>query len=74
MINTRYYDRRTMDRYLDKGLLKETELKKHMDGLKDDTDNAQWVQMDLHDAELSEDRDNGSGDNGADEEDLGDDA
>jgi hypothetical protein len=57
-----------MDRYLDKGLLKDTELKKHMDGLKDESDNAQWVQMDLHDAELSEDRD-AEGENGASDDD-----
>ncbi len=52
--NLRYLDRRTFDRYLDKGILKEADLKSHLKNLPDDTANAQWVQMDLHDAEISE--------------------
>lgn len=50
----RYLDRRTCDRYMEKGLLKRTELESHLKGLPDDSANAQYVQMDLHDAEISE--------------------
>lgn len=47
-------DRRTYDRYMEKGLLNKKEIEAHMKGLPDDTANAQYVQMDLHDAEISE--------------------
>lgn len=54
-INKRHVDRRTVDRYMEKGLIKEAELNTYLKGLPDDAANAQWVQMDLHDAEFSED-------------------
>ena len=64
-INTRYFDRRTTDRYLEKGAIKEKELESYMKNLPDETNNAQWVQMDLHDAEL------GENDSGEDAEESG---
>jgi hypothetical protein len=57
-INTRYFDRRTTDRYVEKGLLKETELNSHLKNLPDEEKNAQYVQMDLHDAEITEEGNN----------------
>lgn len=59
IINKRFFDRRTTDRYLEKGLMKADDLAKHVKGLPDEANNAQYVQMDLHDAEISEE-DNGS--------------
>jgi hypothetical protein len=51
---SRLYDRRVMDRYRDKGLLTKDEYEKYIKNLPDDAANAQWVQMDIHDAELTE--------------------
>ncbi len=53
-INTRYYDRRTTDRYVEKGALKDKDVESYLKNLPDETNNAQWVQMDLHDAELGD--------------------
>jgi hypothetical protein len=52
--NPRHYDRRVLDRYVEKGLIKEGEYQDHLKNLPDESSNAQWVQMDLHDAEISE--------------------
>ena len=54
-INSKYLDRRAYDRYIEKGLLKDNEFKAHLKNLPDETSNAQWVEMDLHDAEIGED-------------------
>ena len=64
-INRRFLDRRTQDRYIEKGLLKDADLKAHLKSLPDDANNAQYVQMDLHDAEISEDSDLGGDEEGA---------
>mgnify|MGYP006291135351 CR=1 FL=1 len=40
---------------MEKGLIKETEFNTYLKALPDDAANAQWVQMDLTDAEFSED-------------------
>lgn len=53
-IDKRHVDRRTVDRYKEKGLLKEADYQSYLKGLPDDAANAQWVQMDLHDTEISE--------------------
>jgi len=66
-INRRYLDRRTQDRYVEKGLLKDADLKAYMKALPDEAANAQYVQMDLHDAEISEDE-NMNEEDGAEEE------
>lgn len=52
-INKRPFDRRVTDRYLEKGQIKDSEVNSHMKGLPDDANNAQYVQMDLHDAEIT---------------------
>jgi hypothetical protein len=57
--NNKGYDRRTVDRYVDKGLIKATEYQSFLKALPDDAANAQWVQMDMEDAEVSS-RSNGS--------------
>ena len=54
-INKRPYDRRVSDRYVEKGVIKESDLAAHLKGLPDDSANAQYVQMDLHDAEMTGD-------------------
>ncbi len=59
------YDKRTFQRYVDKGLIKDGELKSHFSALPDESNNAQWVQIDLHDAELSDGMGEESGDGAA---------
>lgn len=52
--NRKIYDRRVVDRYVEKGVLKANDFQSYMKGLADETNNAQWVQLDLHDAEISD--------------------
>lgn len=47
-------DRRTLDRYVAKGLVKQSEIDSHVKALPDDTANAQWVTIDLDEAEVGE--------------------
>ena len=47
------YDRRTVDRYVEKGLLKATDYQSFLKSLPDDAENAQWVQLDMDDSEIS---------------------
>lgn len=56
LINRRPFDQRTADRYKEKGLLKDADYKAHLKSLPDETENAQWVEMDLHDAELGSEK------------------
>ena len=58
----RYRDRRTMDRYVEKGIVKTTETEAYMKALPDETNNAVYVQMDLHDEISGEDSDHHSED------------
>ena len=53
-LERKYLDRRTLDRYREKGLLKKEDYEAYLKNLPDDSANAQWVQMDIHDAELGE--------------------
>lgn len=48
------YDRRVMERYVEKGVMKPADFQAYLKGLNDETNNAQWVQLDLHDAEISD--------------------
>lgn len=66
-IKSRYLDRRTMDRYIEKGLISADEVKSYIKSLPDEAANAQYVQMDLHDAEISEDSDLGIDEDGEEE-------
>ena len=51
------YDRRTMDRYVEKGMLKGPEAQSYLKSLPDETNNAQWVQMDINDTEMGNEND-----------------
>ena len=48
------YDRRTFDRYLEKGIVKRADWENYLKTLPDESDNAQWVQMDLEETELAQ--------------------
>ena len=52
---SKFFDRRTVDRYIEKGTVKDADFRDRLKSLPDDSANAQWVQMDLHDAEISDD-------------------
>ena len=52
--NSKMFDRRTLDRYLERGDLKKTAFDAHLKGLPDCADQAQYVQMDLYEAEMSD--------------------
>lgn len=53
-VTRKHFDRRVVDRYVDKNMITRDQLAAHMKALPDDTDAATWVQMDLHDTELGE--------------------
>jgi hypothetical protein len=48
-------DKRTVDRYVEKGQIKKSELESHLKALPDDTANADWVEMDLEEEEIGHD-------------------
>lgn len=50
----KHYDKRTYDRYLEKGIVKKTDFDSHLKNLPDESQNAQWVQMDMDEAELTD--------------------
>lgn len=58
-MESKYLDKRVADRYIAKGLLKKDEFEKHMKNLPDSETEGVWVQMDLHDTEVTEDSDLG---------------
>lgn len=58
----KHLDKRVTDRYLSKGLLKKEEFEKHLKQLPDSESAGLWVQMDLHDTEVSGDGDLDDGD------------
>jgi hypothetical protein len=62
--NSKMYDKRTVDRYVERGDLKREGVESYLKNLPDSGDQAQWVQMDLYEAEMSE----GSGADDQDEE------
>lgn len=57
--NKHHYDKRIVDRYVAKGLVKGNELESYMKALPDETANAQFVELDLHDTDLSDDGNSG---------------
>lgn len=61
-INKRPFDRRVVDRYLEKGLIKDSDYASFLKNLPDDAEKAEWVQMDLHDAEMTEEGTDGVSD------------
>jgi hypothetical protein len=48
------YDRRVVERYVKAGKISDSDLKSYMKSLPDESANADWVQLDLLDAEVSE--------------------
>jgi hypothetical protein len=59
-------DSRVMERYLRDGGISQEQYDAHMKNLPDDTNNAQWVQLDLHDAELGDSSGSGEGSHSTD--------
>lgn len=47
-------DRRVIDRYVEKGVMSASEQQSYLKSLPDETQNADWVHLDLHDAEISD--------------------
>ncbi len=63
---SKFFDRRVVERYVQKDIVKPGEFQEHMKNLPDDTANAVYVQLDLHDTEL--------GDSGADQSEANEDS
>ena len=57
-------DRRTVDRYMDKGIIKKADYDAYLKSLPDDTANATLVQMDVEETEITSRGTNGSHDSG----------
>ncbi|MBM4316285.1 MAG: hypothetical protein FJ116_02255 [Deltaproteobacteria bacterium] len=51
--NYQKMDVRTYSRYVEKGLLKDADVRSHLKGLIDDTDNAVWVDVTAEEVEVS---------------------
>ena len=51
------YDKRTMNRYVDKKTLDTKEVEGYLKNLPDEANNAEWIQADVHDTFLGEDGD-----------------
>lgn len=49
----KFFDSRTYDRYLKKGAITQKEYDSFLKALPDEESNASWVQMDLHETEIS---------------------
>ncbi len=56
----RYFDSRVSDRYVKKGIVTKKDMEAYVKALPDDEANSTFVQMDLHDTELSSDDDDSS--------------
>jgi len=50
----KYFDKRTIDRYREKGIVTDGEIQSHVKALPDLSNQCQWVQMDLHETEIGE--------------------
>lgn len=46
------YDKRTVDRYMEKGMIKRADYEGFLKALPDDSANADWVETDLEDEEM----------------------
>lgn len=51
---SKIFDSRVVDRYIAKGLIKESEYKDHLKKLPDDGPNANWIPLDLEEAGISD--------------------
>lgn len=50
----KYFDKRTVDKYIERGIVKEADFKNRLKSLPDETANAEWVQLDVNDAEVAD--------------------
>ena len=48
------FDKRTVERYIEMGQITDADLKKHLQNVPDDAQNAEWVEMDIHDTEIAD--------------------
>ena len=51
MNDKKLYDTRILSKNLQKGLIKEADLKAHIKSLPDESANAQWIEMDIHETD-----------------------
>ncbi len=63
----KHYDKRTFDRYMEKGIVTPQQFDSHMKSLPDESQNAQWVQMDMDEAELTDLSNDGESDESGEE-------
>lgn len=61
-IKRKYLDSRTFDRYIKKGIVSQKDFDAHLKALPDDETLATWVQMDLHETEISSEEDSSDDD------------
>jgi len=54
------FDKRTVDRYIEKGLVKKADYESHLKALPDDSANAEFVEMEMDEAEYEGDEAAGS--------------
>ena len=54
---TKYFDKRTMYRYENKNILETKEVQAYMKALPDESNNAEWIQADVHDTFLGDESD-----------------
>ncbi len=54
---SKYFDKRTLSRYVDKNLVDRKEAEAYLKNLPDESNNAEWIQADVHDTFLGEEGD-----------------
>jgi hypothetical protein len=54
MENKKLFDTRVVNQNIQKGLIKEADLKAHLKTLPDEKSNATWIEMDIHDTTNSD--------------------
>ena len=53
----KHFDKRTSDKYLDKGIISQAEMQSHLKALPDETENATWVELEMDETEIGSDLD-----------------
>lgn len=51
----KHFDKRTSDKYLDKGIVSQSEMQSHLKALPDDAANATWVELEMDETEIGSD-------------------
>lgn len=49
----KHFDKRTFDRYIERGVTKESDWKSYLKSLPDDSARAEWIELDMSDAEVA---------------------